>query len=142
MHGIPIIRSHYRFLSIHLRYFNENISKIIINYYQSIYIRIKLFAIIKNTIYAFVTALVDGSPGIKGSPGDNGIPGERGPMGPPGPKGEPGLPGLNGQKGNPGQRGQKGEPGVSTSISGRLMIESICYECFEVFVTGNALCSR
>lgn len=54
-------------------------------------------------------------------------------MGPPGPQGEPGLPGLNGQKGNPGQRGQKGEPGVSTSISGRLMIESICYECCEVY---------
>lgn len=47
-------------------------------------------------------------------------------MGPPGARGEPGLPGLNGQKGNPGQRGQKGEPGVSTSISGRLIIESIC----------------
>lgn len=47
-------------------------------------------------------------------------------MGTPGPRGEPGLPGLNGQKGNPGQRGQKGEPGVSTSISGRLIIESIC----------------
>lgn len=64
-------------------------------------------------------------------------------MGPPGPQGEPGLPGLNGQKGNPGQREQKGEPGVSTSISGRLMIESICYKCCVVrFITGNVLCSR
>lgn len=100
-------------------------------------------AIIKKNDYAFVTALVDGSPGIKGSPGVNGIPGERGPMGPPGPRGEPGLFGLNGQKGNPGQRGQKGEPGVSTSISGRLIIESICKECFEgFFFTRNALCRR
>lgn len=93
----------------------------------------------KQNDYAFVTALVDGSPGIKGSPGVNGIPGERGPMGPPGPRGEPGLPGLNGQKGDPGQRGQKGEPGVSTSISGRLIIESIIVFFNNCNLTGQCL---